>query len=200
MDIWNEKRRQLLLVGTVKDEMLVNFCTTLQDKVEPGEPFEILLNSGGGMNTALTTLMSLIESYKARGSVVRIIGAGTVASAAVPLLVSGCKGERYIFGSNTLLMLHETQVPFEEKKVLSLHELQELTVRTQMLMDQYVGYLTKNCGKTAEAWREIIPTHQGKLELTADEAVKLGLADRVMETLPEALKLVGGDTGLSQAA
>jgi ATP-dependent Clp protease protease subunit len=134
----------------------------------PGKPIEIHMSSYGGDPYAMLRLYDEIHACPCQ---IKFFGSGAIMSAAT-WIMAGCD-ERYLH-PNTTIMVHDGTDGFEGKHTDAQIQAAEMR-RLQDLL--YVIY-TENSRMPKEFWQDVC---QRDLYLTADEAVSLGLADKIVE-------------------
>ena len=102
------------------------------------------------------------------------MGFGQVSSAGILILAAGDKGLRYI-SPNTILVSHQYSAEYAGKE----HELQSAVREISIISDMTMAHYVKHTGKS-EAYirKHLLPASDRYL--TASEAVKHGLADKVL--------------------
>lgn len=131
-----------------------------------GEDVDIYINSGGGEIFSATEIYSAIQKYKGN---IRLHVAGVAASAASVIM---CAAECDITPSS-MVMIHNVssvaQGNFKDFK----HESETLRKADRAMCAAYVQ-------KTSKSESEILPLMDKETWFTAQEAVDLGLCDRVI--------------------
>jgi ATP-dependent Clp endopeptidase proteolytic subunit ClpP len=133
------------------------------------EDIKLFIKSNGGTVTDMFGMIDLIESSK---TPINTYAIGNIASAAVPLFISGKK--RYIY-KNTEVMIH-TCSGGTRGKIQDMIETIKNVEDTQVMIDNYI------LSKTKIAKERLVEVREKKLDwyLYADEAVKLGIADEIL--------------------
>jgi len=165
-----------LLNGEIGDENIARATQwIIAENLRPLLPNEkrvltLYINSVGGdlyQTFALVDLMH-ISKYP-----IRTIGIGNVMSAATLILACGQRGERYI-GKHTGIMMHQFSSGLEGKEHelrAGMKELEFCRKRIHSLLTNYCKIservVTKQLLQPSDAW------------VTAEEAVKLKLADKI---------------------
>lgn len=178
-EIWDEDERIVLINnqinGTIRNLIRELYFWTKQDKdVEPYErkPIKILMDCPGGECEAARSLVDIINTMV---TPVYTINIGSCSSAAVPIFAAGFK--RFAF-ENSSFMIHDGQISASntyEKVKSCIRYNDELTER----MDQIVEWATDIRGS------EIQLKGVSDWYFFADEAVKLGLVDEIIEDFDE---------------
>lgn len=134
----------------------------------------LYVNSGGG---DLYNAFALIDMMHASQIPVYTIGLGNVMSAGALILACGAKGHRYV-AKHTGIMMHQFYSDMEGKEhelVAAMKELEYCRARVSDLLVTHCGISTK-CAQEkllqpSDTW------------LTADEAIKIKLADKIFTTI-----------------
>ena len=134
----------------------------------PTKPIEIHMCSYGGDPYAMLRLHDEILACPCQ---VKFYGAGAIMSAATWIMAI-CD-ERYLH-PNTTVMIHDGSDGFEGKHTDQLIHAGEAKRLQDLLYDIY----TENSRMPKEFWEDVC---QRDLYMTADEAVSVGLADKVIE-------------------
>lgn len=92
---------------------------TLNDPNFTKRMVTLVLCSPGGEEDDLRALLGIMEICKSQGMVIRIIGAGVIASAGFDLLIAGSQGWRFVFEA-TMLMTHSSAGHVEDEDMYAL--------------------------------------------------------------------------------
>lgn len=133
------------------------------------EEIKLFIKSNGGIVTDMFGMIDLINSSKTK---INTYAIGNIASAAVPLFISGNK--RYIY-KNTEVMIH-TCAGGVRGKVQDMSEHIKNVEETQKMIDNYFLSKTKIKKERLDEVRE------KKIDwyIYSDEAIKLGIADEII--------------------
>ncbi len=133
-------------------------------------PIVILINSYGG---ELCQMTSMVDIMKASSVPVHTVGTGVVASAATFIFLAGVKGHR-ILTENTIFMTHQMSGMSEGKYHELLADLRHSNIRHEQMIKLYSDLtgLSKSFIKSKLVGK-------GDLYLTAQEALKMGLCDKI---------------------
>lgn len=134
----------------------------------PGKPIEIHMCSAGGDPYAMLRLYDEIQACPCQ---IKFFGSGIVMSAATWIMAGS--DERHLH-PNTTVMVHDGADGFEGKHTDAQIEAAEMRRLQDLLYDIYAT----NTRMPKEFWQDVC---QRDLYLTAQEAVALGLADKVIE-------------------
>lgn len=135
----------------------------------------IFICSCGGSEDDARALMSIMEFCKSRGMIIRVYGAGLVASAAFDIFITGSKGYRFV-NEFTMFMTHSSSIETRDKSL----------VRLQDYLDEHsLQTYTKIHKKTRERYLET-----GNWYFSPDEGLKFGACDAVIKAgdiLPDSI-------------
>lgn len=134
----------------------------------PGKPIELHMSSFGGDPYAMLRLYDEILACPCQ---VKFIGSGVIQSSAT-WIMSVCD-ERYLH-PHTTVMVHDGSEGFEGNHTDAKIYTQESVRLQDLLYDIY----TANSRMPRAFWEDVC---QRDLYLTAEETVKLGLADKIIE-------------------
>jgi ATP-dependent Clp protease protease subunit len=135
----------------------------------PGKPIELHMCSYGG---SIHAMYRLIDEILACPCQIKFFGGGTIMSAAVWVMVV-CD-ERYLH-TNTTVMVHELSDEFDRQRQT---DLRIIASENDRLMNRLTKLFADNTRMPQEFWQDVC---QRDLHLTAEEAIKLGLADKLIE-------------------
>lgn len=158
--------------GSVSD-YVIRFIiekNTLPEKDRPNH-LKLLINSPGG---SLTDTFAMIDTINAFPIPVYTYGLGWACSGGLLLLMSGAKGNRYVL-KNTTLMSHQWSGIAEGKE----HELEAQRREDKNANKKMLRLYEDATGLSKEEiGQKLLPAHD--VYLTAQEAVKYGVADKVL--------------------
>ena len=169
------KSRTILVSGTVDQELAEKVITQLFVlNTDSHDPIKVVITSPGGhvdSGYAIHDVMRFIESP------VITIGAGWVASIAVPILFGGDKGKRYSL-PNTRYLLHQpsggaggqaSDIRIEAQEILKIR------ARINKLIAEETGQPVDKIAKDSDR----------NFWMNADEALAYGLVSRIITKLDE---------------
>jgi ATP-dependent Clp protease protease subunit len=144
----------------------------IYENLDPKEKvLTLYINSTGGDLYAALGLIDVIASSK---HPVRIIGIGSVMSAAFLIFAAGTKGERFA-AKNTSFMCHQFSSGGEAK----YHDIKAEMKENESLNAKMVDILREATGLAPSVIKKkLLPASD--VYLTADEAVELGIADHLL--------------------
>jgi ATP-dependent Clp protease, protease subunit len=171
------KERVIFLVGPIHDGManLIVAQLLFLESENPDKDIHLYINSPGGSVSAGMAIYDTMQFIK---SDVSTLCTGLAASMGSFLLAAGAKGKRYVL-PNSRIMIHQpsggfsgqaSDIEIQAKEVLYLkHRMNEM--------------LAKHTGQTIEVIER--DTDRDNF-MSAEEAVKYGLIDRVLTNRSEA--------------
>ncbi len=139
-------------------------------QVNKPEFLTLYINSGGG---DLYNAFALIDIMHASKYPVYTVGMGNIMSAAALIFACGARGHRYI-AKHTGVMMHQFYSDMEGKE----HELQAAMKELEFCRERIHDLLSTHCQISDKVIRERL-LQPSDAWLTAEEAVKLKLADSV---------------------
>jgi len=180
--------RSVGLYGDVEEERIaevISALLTLQhvgmpkydeegELLEEGKPIKLYVSTYGGSADDMASLVDIMNHVK-RDCPIQTIGIGKVMSAGVLILASGTKGERYI-GRNCRVMIHSVIAGNHG----SLHNLENELSENKKMQDIYLQSLADATNMTKKQLKSFMRRKQN-VYLSAEEAIKLGIADKILE-------------------
>jgi ATP-dependent Clp protease protease subunit len=137
------------------------------------QPIELLLNTPGGSADDMFALYDIMRVVKNKCDI-ETFGIGKVMSAGVLLLAAGTKGKRKI-GKNCRVMIHSVI----GGNVGPLHNLENEMNEIRYIQTAYLKALADETNMTYQQLRRMI-NRKVNVYLSAEEAVKLGIADIIV--------------------
>ena len=141
---------------------------------EEGKPIKLYISTYGGSADEMAALVDIMNVVK-KDCPIETIGIGKVMSAGVLILASGTKGERYI-GKNCRVMIHSVIAGNHG----SLHNLENELTEIKKMQDIYLQSLADATNMTKKQLKSFMRRKQN-VYLNAEEAIKLGIADKILE-------------------
>jgi len=165
------KERIIFLGGPIDDDIANIIIAQLLflENEDPKKDIQLYINSPGGSVSAMLAMIDTMNHVKPDVSTVCV---GSAASAGAWLLSSGTKGKRFIL-PNAEVMIHQplggaqgqaSDIEISARHILSLKE-------------RMAKMMAKNTGKPL---KEVEKDIDRDFFMTADEAVKYGLVDKVL--------------------
>jgi len=133
----------------------------------------LIINSPGG---DVHAAFALIDTMKASSIPIKTVGLGLIASCGFLIFIAGKKGSR-ILTPNTSILSHQYSWGSAGKEHELFARVREFELSTARMMDHY-----KKCtGLSEKKIREVLLPAED-VWLSAKEAVKYGIADKIVET------------------
>ncbi len=165
------KDRIIMLSGEVNDQVASSIVAQLLflEAQDPDKDIYFYINSPGGV---VTSGLSMFDTMNYIKSDIVTICIGQAASMGAFLLASGTKGKRYAL-PNARIMIHQPSGGAQGQST----DIQIQAKEIQRLKDTLNEILAKQTGKTK---KQIEADTERDNFMSADEAVKYGLIDRVL--------------------
>lgn len=154
---------------TCKDKTKKQLYSSLAHK----DPIKFLISTFGGNAVDMFGIYDVMTSLKDGGIEMHTVGSGKVMSAGVLLLAAGTKGHRTI-GRNCRVMVH----PVVGGAHGPSHDIQNEVEEILQTQQQYVECLAKETKLSVSRLNKLI-SEKRNIYLSAQEAVKLGIADKI---------------------
>ena len=146
----------------------------LAESLSHRDPIKFLVSTFGGSAVDMFGIHDAMSMLKDAGVEIHTIGSGKVMSAGVLLLASGTKGHRYI-GRNCRVMVHSVIGGAHG----SSHDIQNEVEEILQTQDQYLKCLAKETKMSVSRLNKLI-SEKRNVYLSAQEAIKLGIADKII--------------------
>ena len=146
---------------------------TKEEIVTTHEPMTMMVSTHGGVAHEMFAIYDTMRMVQETCDI-ETIGMGKVMSAGVLLLAAGTKGKRRI-GRNCRVMIH----PVAAASMGDLIDIENETKEIKVLQKQYVTELVNNTKLTVPQIKKMMKKKLN-IYLSAEEAVKLGIADEVI--------------------
>ena len=168
-----QKERNIVIADEITSELALNVMLLLRSlDNESHDPINFYINSPGGSVSAGLTIVDNIRLIK---SPVYTICYGTAASMAAVIFASGEKGHRYML-KHSEIMIHQPWRQFGEAyKQSDLEIVSEHMKRSRLQLEEI---LAEASGRPLE---EIHAACEKDNFLTAEDAIAMGLADKIKE-------------------
>lgn len=184
LDYYNRVSNREIWINTDIDEAVVEWTQQImqwnrEDKgIEPSERkvIKVFINSNGG---CLNSIMHLITILQMSTTPVMTVGLGKCYSSGGLLLMSGNKGMRYIFDTTSVL-IHDggTGSASDTGKFIDYAEYVKMTEKRTK------EYILKNTKITEDEYDK---NYRRDWWILGDEAIRLGVADKIITNLDEIL-------------
>jgi len=135
-------------------------------------PIEFMISTYGGSLDEMFSVYDVMRTIQ-KDTEIYTIGMGKVCSAGILLLAAGTKGKRFV-GENCRLMIHEMSSVHHG----DVDELEAQMEDLQNMKKRYHNSLVKETNITPKQLAKILK--KGDFWLDAEEAVELGIADKVI--------------------
>ena len=143
----------------------------------PEAPITMYINSPGGVITAGMAIYDVMNKVKCP---IITVCVGIAASMAAVLLSSGSRGQRYALPNSTV-MIHQPLGGASGQAT----EIQIVATRILSLYDKLATIMSKNSNIDKETMKKALDRDN---YLTPEEALEMGLIDKVIEFTPKAWK------------
>ena len=153
-------------------KMIIEYNLMPKDKAP--NTIHLYINSPGGM---VDSCMHLIDTIKQSRIPGHTYGMGSIASCGVMLMMSGVKGHRYLT-QNTAVMSHE----FSGGQKGQYHDMLDSKKHMDWTNEKLLEHYIKCTGKSKTYIRKHLLAPKTDHWLTPEEAVKHGIADKVITT------------------
>jgi len=169
----NEQLRRIVISGTIKEDTAAHFLEQLTalECIDMAKPVSVYIDTYGG---SVDGALCMYDAMKACCCPIVTVGIGKVMSAGVLLLAAGDKGNRFIT-QNTRVMIHEVS----GGTFGPISEMENTVLETRRMQDVYVDLLANDTG-TSKA--KILKDMAAEMYMSAEEAVKYGIADKMVPT------------------
>jgi ATP-dependent Clp protease protease subunit len=174
--------RVIGLYSSVEDEKIaeltqallyLNEMNRLLPEGEEKKPVEFYINTYGGSADDMFAMYDVMKAIMEETEI-HTIGVGKVMSAGTLLLAAGTKGKRKI-GKNCRVMIHNVTAGNFGILPNLTNELEAI----QQLQDDYINAMVENTKFTRKKLEKLL-NERVNIYLSAEEAVKYGLADEIM--------------------
>jgi ATP-dependent Clp protease protease subunit len=137
------------------------------------DPVKFLVSTFGGNAVDMFGIYDTVKMLQENGIEIHTVGSGKVMSAGVLLLACGTKGKRVI-GKNCRVMVH----PVVGGAHGPSHDIQNEVEEILQTQQQYVECLANETKLSISRLNKLI-SEKRNIYLSAEEAVKFGIADRI---------------------
>jgi len=183
-----ETMRTVGLYGDVEEEKIAEVIAGLlslhhlgkpkkpkeDEEPQEGKPIDLYISTYGGSADDMAALVDIMDMVK-KDCPIKTIGIGKVMSAGVLILASGTKGERYI-GKNCRVMIHSVIAGSSG----ALHNLENELAEVKKMQEVYLDSLVEVTNLTKKQLKSFM-RRKTNVYLTAEEAIKYGIADKILE-------------------
>ena len=165
--------RIVMLTGVVDEQSVSVVAGQLiaLSSMDNSKPISLIISTYGG---SANEMFGLYDVMKFLPCPIHTIGLGKIMSAGVLLLAAGKKGKRLI-GENSSVMIHSASAECGG----NIFDIINLTNELKRMQEQMVSLLAKNTKISHDKLNEMMKSKKDNY-LTAQEAVNLGIADKVI--------------------
>lgn len=168
-----DNNRIVFLHGDVTEQVIASVIAQLLHLATLStKPIHLVLSTYGG---SVDEMFSLYDTIKFLPAPVHTVALGKVMSAGVLLLASGTKGKRLI-GASSRIMMH----PISGGAMGNIFEVENQTKEMRALQDRMVTMLAKETNMKRPYIERFVMGRKVDHYLTPDEAIKLGIADKII--------------------
>lgn len=168
-----DNTRIVFLHGDVTEQVIASVIAQLLNlATQNSKPIHLVLSTYGG---SVDEMFSLYDTIKFLPAPVHTVALGKVMSAGVLLLASGVKGKRLI-GASSRIMMH----PISGGAMGNIFEVENQTKEMRALQDRMVSMLARETNMKQSYIDKFVMGRKVDHYLTPDEAIKLGIADKII--------------------
>ncbi len=166
----NDIMQALLYYDHTKTQVLTDDDGTTHEIIKP---IKMYISTHGGIVSDMFSVIDIMENIK-KGCEIQTVGVGKVMSAGVLILAAGTKGQRKI-ARHCRVMLHNVMSGHHGSFPNLENEMRE----TKALQKMYFDFLCKNTKLTKKKIKKLLIPNVD-VYLSAEEAIKYGIADEIM--------------------
>jgi len=164
------ERREVEFIGEVSRESMYSLIRQIMylDRKEPGKLITMYINSYGGMVTEGLALLDVMKSIK---SPIKTVCIGTAASMGAVIFVSGSEREML---PHATVMIHDPLVNSLQGSAMYIKQASEELMKTRDTLAEIISEHSKMSKE------EVIEKTEKTTTFTAEEAIEVGICDRVV--------------------
>ena len=162
----------ILLADTAEIEELVDPEDPESEVKTTVRPFELVISTGGGNADDMMSIYDMMRIIR-QDVDIETTGIGKVMSAGTLLLAAGTKGKRRI-GRNCRVMIHAVT----GGSIGPMHEITNEFKEIKKIQESYIECLADETDMTVQQIKKYLK-QKTNVYLSAEEAVKLGIADEI---------------------
>lgn len=134
----------------------------------------LMISTHGGVASDMFSILDIMDMVKEKTCDIETFGIGKVMSAGVPILAAGTKGKRKV-GRNCRIMLHNVMAGTGGTIFSMENELEEI----KWVQERYIETLASYTKLTPSKIKKLLKT-QKDVYISAEEAIKMGIADEII--------------------
>lgn len=171
------EQRKIYLFEDICPESVVNVISQIHflEEKDPNEDIELYINSDGGF---VLDGLALIDVMNSCSCDIKVFVIGRAASAACLIASNGTEGKRYM-GKNSECMYHQSYSDLPDVKLTDIEYWKKEISRIQ---DKCNRIFSKNTKQSIETIGEMFFSGGKDRWMTASEAKKFGIVDKIMKT------------------
>ncbi|KAI1790436.1 Clp protease-domain-containing protein [Ganoderma leucocontextum] len=177
------RERVIMLYGPIRDtdSALVVAQLLFLEAEETSKPIHVYINSPGG---SVTAGLAIYDTMQYVSSPIHTYCIGQACSMGSLLLAAGEQGKRHALPHSSIMIHQPSGGASGQASDIAIHAKEILRVREVL-----TGIYQKHCAREGEAVQEGLDRFQTALErdyfMTAEEALKFGIVDKVLEQRPK---------------
>lgn len=144
------------------------------EEVIVARSISMMVSTHGGTASDMFSIIDVMDMVKERTCDIETFGIGKVMSAGVPILAAGTKGKRKV-GRNCRIMLHNVMAGTGGTIFSIENELEEI----KWVQERYIETLASYTKLTPSKIKRLLKT-QKDVYISAEEAIKMGIADEII--------------------
>lgn len=166
--------RALFINGEIDDTISTEICASLFSKdLENNKQIQLFINSPGGY---IQDILTIFDTMKIVKSPIRTIAIGEVSDEAVLILAAGTKGQRFATKNS---LIEFDKLMHDQFSYSSLTDAKIHLEFINMKDEAYINSLAECLGKKPKELKKLL---EKKHYLNAEQAVELGIVDKVVKT------------------
>lgn len=144
------------------------------EQVIVARSISMMVSTHGGTASDMFSILDVMDMVKKKTCDIETFGIGKVMSAGVPILAAGTKGKRKV-GRNCRIMLHNVMAGSHGTIFSMENELEEI----KWIQERYIETLANYTKLTPSKIKKLLKT-QKDVYISAEEAIKMGIADQII--------------------
>ena len=164
----------LYLENTSHIELSPEDVEALEQPTIMARSISMIVSTHGGVASDMFSILDVMDMIKERTCDIETFGVGKVMSAGVPILAAGTKGKRKV-GRNCRIMLHNVMAGTGGTIFSMENELEEI----KWIQERYIETLANYTKLTPSKIKKLLKT-QKDVYISAEEAIKMGIADEII--------------------